>query len=243
MKLILSFLTIIFAITLSAQDDGVWRPASKESQAYHEYRIKLSVPPYGLAKVKGLIAKIKVDDEDNEALGKTVYEALSLREKFTYHMIHAESYSQNCDAMPPIQEEHKKVFAFLPDAFDEYAWSDRQSAFLKKNRDSVMALIKESAARSKRIGVNFKHAIVEINAKEMIPFLIAAFNDNKKDLDILTVLLQLMKDNEYEPFLQSASYKKLYSDESNYMSYLNFNKGNEDLIIKRAMDFYNAGNK
>ncbi len=80
-------------------------------------------------------------------------EELSFREKFTYHMIHAESYSQNCDAMPPIQNEQKKIFAYLPDAFDEYDWSDRQTAFLQKNRDSIIALITESMTRSKRIGV------------------------------------------------------------------------------------------
>ncbi len=38
-------------------------------------------------------------------------------------------------------------------------------------------------------------------------------------------------------------YRKLYSEESDYMSYLNYNKGNEDLIIKKAMEFYNARNK
>jgi hypothetical protein len=243
MKFFSALILLFVSSHLSAQDDGVWRPDSKESQAYHEYRVKLTVPPYGLAKVKRLIAKIKVDDEDNEALSPAVYNALSLREKFTYHMIHAESYSQNCDAMPPIQNEQKKIFAYIADAFDEYAWSDRQSSFLKANRDSVMVLLKESSIKGKRVGVNFKQAIMEINAKEMIPFLIDMYNITKKDLDILTLLMQLMKENEYEPFLESQSYKKLYSEESNYMSYLNFNKGNEELIIKRATDFYNATKK
>ena len=53
-------------------------------------------------------------------------------------MIHGESFSQNCDAMPPIQDEHKKIFSYLPDAFDEFAWSDRQSVFFKDNKDSIM---------------------------------------------------------------------------------------------------------
>ncbi len=243
MKLILSLLVLFLSVNVFSQGTAVWRPASKESQAYHESRVRPSVPPYGLVKVKELIAKIKVDEEDNEALGKAEYEELSFREKFTYHMIHAESYSQNCDAMPPIQNEQKKIFAYLPDAFDEYDWSDRQTAFLQKNRDSIIALITESMTRSKRIGVNYKHAISQINAKEMIPFLIATYNLTKKDLDILTLLMQMMKDNEYEPFLMSPYYRKLYSEESDYMSYLNYNKGNEDLIIKKAMEFYNARNK
>lgn len=243
MKLILSYLLLFFSLNIHAQQNGVWRPASKESQAYHQYRVRLSVPPYGLVKVKDLIAKIKADEEDNEALAKEVYEELSFREKFTYHMIHAESFSQNRDAMPPIQNEQKKIFAFLPNAFDEYDWSDRQSAFLQKNRDSVIAIIKESVTRSKRIGVNYKHAIAEINAKEIIPFLIDIYNVTKKDLDILTLLMEMMKDNEYEPFLMTPYYRKLYSEDSDYMSYLNYNKGNEGLIIKIAMEFYHAGNK
>jgi hypothetical protein len=93
------------------------------------------------------------------------------------------------------------------------------------------------------VGVNFKQAILEINAIELIPDLIAVYNEKKKDLDLLTVMMQLMKEEEYEPFLLSGAYKKLYADEENYQSYLSYNKANEDLIIKRAMEFYNAGKK
>jgi hypothetical protein len=60
---------------------------------------------------------------------------------------------------------------------------------------------------------------------------------------MLTVLMNLMKDNEYEPFLLSGSYKKLYAEETSYQSYLTDSKANEDLIIKRATDFYNADKK
>jgi hypothetical protein len=82
---------------------------------------------------------------------------------------------------------------------------------------------------------------LEINAREMIPDIIATYRAGKvKDLDLLTVLMQLMKDNEYEPFLLSGSYKKLYAEETSYKTYLNYSKGNEDLIIKRSTDFYNA---
>jgi hypothetical protein len=242
-KYILLFITILSSATLTAQDETVWKPASKESQAYHEYRSKTTTPPYGLAKVKALVAKIEADDEDNDILKPALYNTLSLREKFTYHMINPESFSQNCDPMMPIQDEQKKIFAYVVDAFDEYNWSERQIAFLKTNRDSVMTWMKESITRTKRVGANFKHAIIQINAKEMIPLLVENYNITKKDLDILTVLMHLMKDNKYEPFLKSASYKKLYSDDSQYMSYLVYNKGNEDLVIKRATDFYNATKK
>ena len=77
----------------------------------------------------------------------------------------------------------------------------------------------------------------------MIPLLINIYNVTKKDLDILTLLMNLMKDNKYEPFLKSPSYKKLYSNGSIHTSFLNYNKGNEDLVIKRATDFYNTTKK
>jgi hypothetical protein len=241
MKKILPLLFLLVAMSALAQDG--WKEASKESQQYHEFRLKLTTPPYGLAHVKELIKKIDYDDESGGAIKAKVYEALTIREKFTYHMIHAEAYSQNCDAMPPVQDEHKKIFAYLPDAFGERSWSDRQSVFLKGHRDTVIALMKESIERTKRVGLNYKEAIIEINALEMIPFLIATYNATKKDHDILTLFLLLMKENEYSQFISSGSYKKLYGNESNYSAFLNYNLANEDLIIKRATDFYNASKR
>jgi hypothetical protein len=243
MKLILPILLIALSITSFSQR----RPRhvdTKDSQ-YNAWRVKLTVPPYGLTKIQQLIDNIKRDGEDVEALKPADYNALSMREKFTYNMIHAESYSQNCDYIPPPKSATTKIFAFLPDAFFEHDWSERQTKFLSGNRDSVIKFMKESMGRTKRAGVNFKQAMLEINAKEMIPDIIATFKANKtvKDLDMLTVLMNLMKDNEYEPFLISGSYKKLYAPETTYSSYLNYSQGNVDLIIKRATDFYNADKK
>lgn len=244
MKIILSLFFILISTTLFSQRQRKGNPV-KENTNYSELRVKPTVPPYGLTRIREMIKKIKSDEDENEALNQKDYDALSLREKFTYHMIHAESYSQNCDAMPPIKNEDKKIFAYLPDAFTEYAWSERQTKFLSGNRDSVISFMRESMKRSKRAGVNFKQAMLEINAKEMIPDIIETFRANKavKDLDLLTVMMLLMKDNEYEPYLLSGSYKKLYAEETSYQSYLNYNKANEDLIVKRAMDFYNAEKK
>jgi hypothetical protein len=215
-----------------------------EGLTYSELRVKLTRPPYGLENILVMIKKIKSDEESNRALNVADYNSLTLREKFTYNMIHAESYSQNCDAMPAQKNEDQKIFAYLPDAFGEYAWSERQTKFFSGNRDSVIQFMRESMGRTKRAGINFKQAMLEINAREMIPDIIATFRAGKvKDLDLLTVLMNLMKDNEYEPFLVSGSYKKLYAAETSYKSYLNDVKSNEDLIIKRAMDFYNADKK
>ncbi len=233
---------------LCAQEDNEeWIEASPESLAYHANRLKPTIPPYGLAKVKGLIATIPSVPGDSElyfrVLKPKAYQALSLREKFTYHMIHAEEASQNCDIPTPILDEQLKIFSQVPDPFDEENWSPRQYDFFTSNRDSVLALIAESVERSKRVGLNYKLVIAHVNGWELIPLLIQTYSLEAKDHDILTILLQLMKKNEFQPFINSTSYAKLYGEQSTYRSYINANQANKDLIISRANAFYNARKK
>lgn len=240
--IVVGFLTA--PLSSFAQEETAWKRATASSEAYHNYRLRSSVPPYGLVKVKALIAGIKADEDNfTEELNNKAYMGLTLREKFTYHMIHAEAYSQNCDVIPPILDEDKKIFGNLPDVFNEHSWSERQDNFLVSNRDTVMTLIRESVVRSKRMGVNYKTAIVNVNGRELIPFLISTYHIDQKDKDILTVLMLLMKKNEYKPFMTSASYIKLYGKNSDYGSFIDFNKANEALIISRATAFYNGSSK
>jgi len=248
MKIYFSIALTLSILTAVSQEewpkDSVWKEASKESQAYHEYRLIVTKPPYSLQKIINLVNKLKMDDKEQEKIPEKTYASFSLREKFTYNMIHEESYSQICDAEPPILDEQKKIFAQLPTDMDEYNWSKKQIQFFIDNRDSVMKLMTESIVRSKHVGLNFKQVIIEINAKEMVPALIKTYTATKKDHDILTILMLLMKNNKYKPFLTSMSYKKLYGDEdASYQSYITFNNANENLILKRATDFYNETNK
>lgn len=241
MKSAIIFFPLFVSFSLFAQDDTTWKEASKESQAYHKYRQHLSYPSYGYDKINLLIKKqVVTDSDDNLVMKEKTYAALSPREKFTYMMLHGESFNQNCDAMPPILDEQTKIFGYLPEAFDEFTWSDRQTKFLNDNRDSVMAWIKESVSKSNRIGINYKLALEQMNTKEAIPFLISIYNKQQKDYDILTLLMLLMKENKYEPFLNSALYKKFYGENSNYQEFIMASKANKDMIIKQATDFYNG---
>jgi hypothetical protein len=204
-----------------------------------------TVPPYGLKKVTALVKKIRsVDDSEGtgdyaEVLDPKLYASLSFPEKFTYHMVHPESYSQNCDILPMREKEEQRIFGHWGNIFGEYNWSERQLNFFKSNRDSMMRLMKPLIEKSKRIGGNFKVAIIEMNATELIPSLIECYNKEKKDHYILTMLMLLMKNNQYPEFMNSTSYKKLYGqEEGEYAAYLVYNKANEDLIIQRATNFY-----
>jgi hypothetical protein len=205
-----------------------------------------TVPPYGLKKVTALIKKIRSVDSENgddysEVLDEKLYASLSLPEKFTYHMIHPESYSQNCDILPLQENEDQRIFGHLGNIFGEHYWSERQLNFLKTNRDTVMQLMKPLIEKNKSVGDNFKEAIVDMNATELIPCLIDCYKAEKKDHYILTLLMLLMNNNKYPEFMGSSSYKKLYGqEEGQYAAYLVYNKANEDLIIQRATNFYNG---
>jgi hypothetical protein len=208
-------------------------------QSYHEYRLAATEPTYGLAKVKRLASKIKIDSEDNHRMSDEQYNSLSFKEKFTYTMVHGEDMSQNCDAMPTIVGEDKKIFPFPPGAFnDEARWSERQTKFLHNNRKQVIGLIRSTIRQKQRVGVNLKQAIVEINAYELIPDLISIYSRSRKDHDILTVLMLLMKEGKYKPFLASSTFTKFYGENANYQAYSEANRANQKLVISRAMGFY-----
>lgn len=245
MKKTYAFVLLILVYSRCFAQPPDYSPAS---EAYHKYRHYTTTPPYGLEKVRQLIKNKTVrrenpdyEDAGKDSLPERLYRSLSLQEKFTYNMTYGEYFSQNCDIDLPVKDEEKKIFANLPRLFSEEAWSERQDAFFNDNKDSVIALMTESITRARRIGLNYKHVIIDINAVSMIPFLIDTYNTGKKDHDILTVLMLLMKNNKYPPFVSSLSYAKLYAGKDKYYDgALVFNSANEALIIQRATDFYNG---
>jgi hypothetical protein len=254
MKTIFTFLIVFSSATILAQVNPtvdtavsaamdtsayVYIEPSKESQAYHKYRMAFTEPHYSLAKIKKLIKGIKQNNESDMVLPAKQFNALTGKEKLTYCMLHAESYSQNCDVSPLVKDEQKKIFAQLEDAFDEEEWSARQTSFLKKNKDSVTIWLKACITQKNRVGLNFKRTILEINATEMIPFLVEFYKKTKKDHDILTVLLLLMENGKFQPHLKSTMRKKLYGEDL-YHAHINLNQANVDLICKRAMEYYDA---
>lgn len=239
MKKFISLLFIFSVVpNLFAQDDQIPK-LSPASVKYREYREAISEPVYGLAKVKALVKKIKADKEENHRMPQGEYDALPFNEKFTYNMIHGEDATQNCDVMMGVVNEEKKIFGYTPDAFGgEVMWSDRQQDFFKNNRAKVIPLVRSTIMLRQRVGVNFKELVTSYNLVELIPDLVKVYNIKKKDHDILTVLMILMKEGNYPEFIKSASYVKLYGENSNYKGNLDATPANQKLIISRAMAFY-----
>lgn len=109
---ILLFILLFFGfIKAFAQSNGDEGSSYSRDEKGYELRTKMTIPPYGLSKVKQLIETItfKEDplgssDGGIEAISAAQFKALSLREKFTYVMIHAEMSQQNC-AIPEYQND------------------------------------------------------------------------------------------------------------------------------------------
>ena len=235
MKKIL-FLALVDTLTpcLFAQEDH----SSAATKRYRAFRHEASTPSYSTAKVKALIKTIKVDKDDGRTLSLKQFNALSTQEKFTFVMLHGEDFAQNCDEMPAIIDEEKKIFAYTPGAFDDEAtWSDKQLAFLKNNRTKVIELLRATIKAQQRVGVNLKQAIMEIKANELVPDLIATYNRDHKDHDILTTLMLLMKEDGYMPFFDSKIYEDLYGDDDNYQTFMMATPANQKAILGFAASF------
>ncbi|HET6256612.1 MAG TPA: hypothetical protein VFE32_21235 [Puia sp.] len=204
----------------------------------------ITIPPFGLDKVMAAIRQMhETDTESDEgftiALSDSVYNALTFKEKFTYNLIHGESYQQMCDPLPERPHEEARIYGQTVDYFGEFRWSDRQENFFKNNRDSVEQLMKAVIAQPAPVGMNLLDAIIVSNATGLIPNLIDAGRRDNSNHYILTTLMVLMKKNNYPEFTASTSYMKLYTgDADTYSRYLIYNKANEDLIIRRATNFY-----
>lgn len=217
---------------------------------YHSQRMANTHPDYHLQKLQQMIAVAPTKGRERfgppKAITPKAYLALSLREKFTYNLYEEESWSQVCSNYPYVREEAKKLFAFLPRASQEFCWSDRQIAFFRDNRDSVIILLTESINDLGRVGLNYKKVIVDINAKEMIPLLINTYNRSKTDHDILTVLMLLMRDNKYPSFMGNAFYDRFYGDgrvSPLLAVHIDLDPATEQLILSQAADFYNGLSK
>ena len=229
--------------------DVAWSDPRPQDSSYYAFREKNSIPLYGIKKIQNLIDK-RLKNLPDEAL--TDYDAgisahdfdkLTFEEKFTYTMIYPEIFSQACAERMFVYNPQNKIFGQLLFVYGGVFWSDRQIAFMKRNKEKVLGLIQNLAAKTHEIGLNYKSAILEIDAWESIPFLIDFYRSNPKDKDILTTLLLLLKKARNSDFEQSKIYVKLYGLETNYDSWINFSEANEQYIIETATAYHNKQQK
>jgi len=182
-------------------------------------------------------------DPDVILLPDKVFKSLSFEQKFIYVMINGEDFEQNCDPDPTNSSPgaNKKIFGVLPvfEVTDMMDWSDRETGFLKENRSRVIGKLRLMISHND-MQEPVESAIDCLEARELIPDLVGYIGRNRKNMSCVTVLLRLMKDGHYQPFLKSAAYRKLYGPNSDSSSFLVANQENVKLTVDRAMAYYQS---
>ena len=182
--------------------------------------------------------KEKKVNPDNDRLSPSVWGIL-FSWKFTYNM-HGDSYSQ----IVMLHFRYRTSTKNIPDNCRMFwrKYMERETTgIFRSNQDSVVKLLKENITRDGNIGLNYKHILVEINAKNWYRWSLKR-TIRKNDRDVLTVLLLLMRNNKYSELLTSQTYKAVCCKDQ-YSAFINFNTANEELIIKRATDLQWPGYK
>lgn len=211
-----------------------------------EERLKNSIPSYNLSKIEKLISKlssmngIELNEYNDRYLSEKDFDKLTIKEKFTYTMVYPEIKSSSEDMDSLAIYEENKIFGKLPTSVNDPRWSARQKKFLKQYRKNIQEFIRETSLKNQFMGLNFKKALLEINAIESIPFLVDFYNStDKNDKDLLTVLMLLVKKGKYYPFVRSNVYRQLYNDDVNsQVSCIDYSDINEEYILKTAHNYY-----
>jgi hypothetical protein len=170
-----------------------------------------------------------------------IFDALTLYEKFLYCVIYPEEFSQNCNPNFHVYQKqfNKRLYGWISGP-NEYQLSSRQIDFLKQNKRIIIEYIKNDVDYFKSMPVSYKNILVEIDATDLIPWMINVFENYtmRKDGQLLTVFFQLMRNNEYAPFTSSKSFYKLYGFNDDRIDYIEFNNANINLTVERAMGLY-----
>ncbi len=230
-------LLILMAASLAALSAAQFvSKVTPEVRRYHDYRQETTVPSFGLAKVKAAIGHLH-----GPMMSDSAFDRLSTPEKFTYCMIHGEYFSQNCMVAPWYAEEWKKIFVTLPETFpNDSLWSEKQRAFLKSHRAEVIQLIRSTILEKKRVGSNLKSTIDDLNDKELIPDLITTYNQDHKDLDILTVLIRLMARGKYKPMMTDPIYRKIVTPGDGRADFIAATEASRKKTIDLAFAYYRS---
>lgn len=232
------------------QEEFNWHEPTKKDLNYYNKREKLTYPSYGFQKIKNLtkapLDKIPKDylvSDWDISISDKDFQELSTAEKFTYCLIHPEMYSQNCAEPIYFKNPQTKIFTGFMSYYPSQYWSDRQMKFFKDKRKECLGLFEQTLKEKKHFGMNLKGFLIEINAWEEIPELIAYYKLHPTDNDVLTILLRIMEQSSYQGLRKTPFYTKLFENEDFFTRWIPANKSNVNKILSLAEQFYQTKKK
>ena len=206
---------------------------------YYDYQFEECFPSQVWREMLDSHPDFAEDDEFGlNHLTDAEFRALTARQLISYYS-YPEVSSQFCEG-----EENPTtrmgIGVFMMDSELNADHSTRQDEALRARRDSVLWLVNECAMGATRYPEVLKEIVITVGAWEQIPHLIRCYGELRiKESTYLTVLVRLMADAEWKPFLQSRISKEIEHGEWE----IPFNDANEALILKLARQYHAAKRK
>lgn len=170
--------------------------------------------------------------------------SLTASEKFIYAHQYPESYMQSC-GLYDLAKDMSKFYANIPYLFDGTRKSERQRKSLHNNRDTTIASLKKCINFHTYIPLAYKQTILDVNTWEFIPDILRLEgrmnknnNETPKDPYIYSLLMVLMKNNDFVEFKKISIYKSLYGPDSGYRANVNFTEAVRNQLIDMSGKFY-----
>jgi len=252
MKIRISFILLLAFFKLSAQNDGTRFVNDTSKIDLREYFFSSAAisPCYSSERLKQLMPQqdiFKRKEMDEEQFNK-----LTAYEHFVHSFYYPEWYYQSCSMFGYPNNVLQTIPAELKRQGEGFVMSRRQMAAITQYRDSTIILMQKCIDKKNELSDEFKKAIINLRAFELIPAIITTIENQKKVKDpyLLTTLCLLMRFN-YEPFSNSYLYKELYPSVSNenfisgaaYKKSIPFTIENYKQIIKWAKAYYDLESK
>ncbi|HYV90660.1 MAG TPA: hypothetical protein VE978_02715 [Chitinophagales bacterium] len=174
----------------------------------------------------------------SKKISETDFKKLFVVEYLEYAVDHPEAYMQICSMFIREKYENEKIYANLPMKGEGFTMSKRQLQSLAGNRDSVIYYLNQCISRQEKVGEALKEIIILLTAYESIPDMMQILKSKKpRDNYLLTTMMLLMKNDNYDLFLKSNIYKELYAS-GKYKESIEFNLANQDAIAQLANSYY-----
>ncbi|MCB0429741.1 MAG: hypothetical protein H6585_07695 [Flavobacteriales bacterium] len=179
--------------------------------------------------------------DNNFMLTDADFQSLNAKDLLLYAMNHPEErVNMNMKISPP-DNWPTLTFAYIAPTMQGRRISKRQMDALEAKRDSVVQFLKNCMPYFPVLTKSYKELVISLHATECIPELLYKANrPYYYDTYVVTVIMNLMVDARYKPFIQSDVYKKLYGKELNYSSFIESDKKTIDFILQTAAAFYKS---
>ncbi len=168
-----------------------------------------------------------IDFDCPTLIDSNTYNSKSNYEKFIHALHYPEECNYSCSRILDLKNDSTRYLNSNLAQFNQSYWSKRQLEFINKNRDSIQFYLSKelkSKFSSPHLYLFIHKFKFKIPLKEVLDNYYLTNNTKA-----ISLLCRYMKDDKYQPFIQSRLYKKLYP--KNEYQTIVFDKKTEEMAL------------